>query len=134
MGASFTSESAAKSGMAGTARQAPRPGSTRRGALASFFRVGPVPFAAASVAQVHSARTFSGREVIVKVLRPGVAIQVDRDMQILASIVHFLARFSPTLQRYKAEAVVREIWSNLKRELDLAEEARAAHPFAQAFA
>ena len=71
-----------------------------------FIRFDAEPFAAASVAQVHSARTFSGREVIVKVRRPGVAIQVDRDMRILVSIVRFLARFSPVLQRYKAEAVV----------------------------
>ena len=99
-----------------------------------FIRFDPEPFAAASVAQVHSARTFSGREVIVKVLRPGVAVQVDRDMQILALLVRFLTRFSPVLQRYKAEAVVREIWVSLRRELDLREEARAAHRFAEAFA
>ncbi len=99
-----------------------------------FIRFDAEPFAAASVAQVHSARTFSGREVIVKVLRPGVAVQVDRDMRILASIVHFLAHFSPVLQRYKAEAVVREIRASLKRELDLREEARASHRFAEAFA
>ncbi len=99
-----------------------------------FIRFDPEPFAAASVAQVHSARTFSGREVIVKVLRPGVAIQVDRDMQIFASIMHMLSKFSGILQRYKAEAVVREIWANLKRELDLREEARASHRFAEAFA
>ena len=99
-----------------------------------FIRFDAEPFAAASVAQVHSARTFSGREVIVKVRRPGVAIQVDRDMRILVSIVRFLARFSPVLQRYKAEAVVREIWANLKRELDLREEARASHRLAEAFA
>ncbi len=39
MGASFTSESAAKSGMAGTARQAPRRGSTVGRAFEIFFRV-----------------------------------------------------------------------------------------------
>jgi ubiquinone biosynthesis protein len=71
--------------------------------------------------------------VVVKVLRPGVALQVDRDMRILTAIVRLLSRFSRVLTRYRAEAVVREIWVNLKRELDLREEARNAHRFSEAF-
>jgi ubiquinone biosynthesis protein len=98
-----------------------------------FVRFDPEPFAAASVAQVHAARTFSGKEVVVKILRPGVALQVDRDMRILLWIVRFLSRFSRLLTRYGAEAVVREIRVNLKRELDLREEARNAHRFSEAF-
>ena len=98
-----------------------------------FVRFDAEPIAAASVAQVHAARTFSGKEVVVKVLRPGVAIQVERDMRILAIVVRFLARFSPTLTRYKAEAVVREVWLNLRKELDLREEARSVHRFAFEF-
>jgi len=98
-----------------------------------FIRFDAVPLAAASVAQVHSARTFSGREVVVKVLRPGVAIQVDRDMRILMVVVRFLTQFSATLARYRAEAVVREVWMTLKRELDLREEARNVHRFAREF-
>lgn len=98
-----------------------------------FIRFDPEPFAAASVAQVHSARTFSGKEVVVKVLRPGVKIQVNRDMTILVAIVRGLAHFSQLLTRYRAEAVVREIWASLKRELDLREEARNTQRFADAF-
>ena len=98
-----------------------------------FVRFDEVPLAAASVAQVHSARTFSGHEVVVKVLRPGVGQQVDRDMRMAAAIVRFLSHFSGVLTRYRAEEVVREVWANLRRELDLREEARNVHRFATAF-
>lgn len=98
-----------------------------------FVRFDEEPLAAASVAQVHSARTFAGHEVVVKVLRPGVAEQVDRDMRLLAGIVRFLSRFSRVLTQYRAEAVVLEVWATLKRELDLREEARNVHRFAVAF-
>ena len=98
-----------------------------------FVRFDEEPLAAASVAQVHSARTFAGHEVIVKVLRPGVAAQVDRDMRLAVGMVRFLSHFSGVLTRYKAEAVVQEVWATLKRELDLREEARNVHRFAGAF-
>ena len=98
-----------------------------------FVRFDAEPLAAASVAQVHSALTFSGREVVVKVLRPGVAIQVERDMRMLAAMVRFLSHFSPLLARHRAEAVVREVWANLRKELDLREEAKHVKRFAAEF-
>jgi len=98
-----------------------------------FIRFDREPFAAASVAQVHAARTFTGREVVVKVLRPGVKVQVNRDMKILAGVVRFLTHFSPMLSYYKAEAIVREVHSNLCKELDLREEGRAVRRFHEEF-
>lgn len=98
-----------------------------------FVRFDEEPLAAASVAQVHGARTFAGDEVVVKILRPGVRVQVDRDMRILVALVRFLSQFSATLARYKAEAVVREVWASLRRELDMREEARNVRRFAHEF-
>jgi ubiquinone biosynthesis protein len=49
------------------------------------------PVAAASVAQVHRARLKDGREVAVKVLRPGVRRQVERDQVILIGFAWLIA-------------------------------------------
>ena len=98
-----------------------------------FAHYDPEPVAAASVAQVHAATLFDGRAVVVKILRPGVAAQVDLDMRVLLGFVRFLANFSPVLARYHAEAVIRQVWGTLVKELDLREEARNVRRFATAF-
>src|ERR1043165_5013729 len=45
-----------------------------------FVRVDPEPLATASIAQIHTALLGSGREVIVKVRRPGIEQQIDVDL------------------------------------------------------
>ncbi|GAB2961881.1 ABC1 kinase family protein [Nonomuraea fastidiosa] len=48
--------------------------------FAAFDRT---PLAAASIGQVHAARLHSGREVVVKVRRPGIEAVVGRDLEIV---------------------------------------------------
>ena len=99
-----------------------------------FARFDAEPFAAASIAQVHGARTHDGREVIVKVRRPDIAAHVDQDMRLLLMLVRAISSVSTTLARHHAADVVKQVWENLRRELDLREEARSVRRFAEAFA
>lgn len=46
----------------------------------TFVRIDPEPLATASIAQIHAALLGSGREVIVKVRRPGIERQIDPDL------------------------------------------------------
>ncbi|MBA3309647.1 MAG: AarF/ABC1/UbiB kinase family protein [Nocardioidaceae bacterium] len=55
-----------------------------------FAEIDPHPLAAASVAQVHTARLPGGEEVVVKVQRPGVAEVVERDLDILSRLARTL--------------------------------------------
>jgi ubiquinone biosynthesis protein len=63
-----------------------------------FSEIDERPVAAASVAQVHRARLRDGREVAVKVLRPGVRRQVERDQVILIWFARVIA-LHPTWRR-----------------------------------
>src|SRR3546814_15362406 len=48
---------------------------------APFTAIDPTPIGAASIAQVHRATTTDGRQVAVKVLRPGIEKEFARDIE-----------------------------------------------------
>lgn len=87
------------------------------------------PFAAASIAQVHYARLLDGREVIVKVRRPGIRAQMDRDMRLLVWVLRALAHGVPLLRQYDVVALAREIWARLQVETNLHQEAMNVRRF-----
>ncbi|MBI1246088.1 MAG: 2-polyprenylphenol 6-hydroxylase [Alphaproteobacteria bacterium] len=82
--------------------------------------------AAASIAQVHFATTVDGREVAVKVLRPGVEKAFARDVDLLAWIAALVERFVPKARRLKPGAVVEKLAQTVRFEMDLRLEAAAA--------
>lgn len=87
------------------------------------------PFAAASIAQVHYARTRDGVEVIVKVRRPGIRRQVSSDLRLLRRFVRLATWLAPGLRRYRPRELVSELEHNLLRELDFRQEARNIRRF-----
>ncbi|HLX77439.1 MAG TPA: AarF/UbiB family protein, partial [Acidimicrobiales bacterium] len=88
-----------------------------------FVRIDPNPLATASIAQTHAAVLGSGRDVVVKVRRPGVAEQVALDLAVLRSSARFAMRRSDTAQLLQLDALADELEIHLRAELNFVEEA-----------
>jgi ubiquinone biosynthesis protein len=91
-----------------------------------FERFDPVAIASASVAQVHLAVLPGGREVAVKILRPGIAPVIVEDLALLDAAAGLLERLWKDGRRLKPREVVAEFEKHLKDELDLLREAANA--------
>jgi ubiquinone biosynthesis protein len=89
--------------------------------LFAFFDRGPL--ASASIGQVHAARLADGREVVVKVRKPGVEDLVERDLEILNDLAHSWTERFPALKHYDVPAMLREYGDTLRNELDYEREA-----------
>jgi ubiquinone biosynthesis protein len=89
----------------------------------AIARLEQEPLAAASIAQIHPALLSDGREVVVKVRRPGIVEQVDLDLDVIRSAVDFLENRSETAQLLQLRALADELEAHLRAELDLEEEA-----------
>ena len=98
-----------------------------------FDRFDPEPLAAASLGQVHRA-AYQGREVVVKVLRPGVDDLVRRDLDVSFRILFLLNLLFPSHQVRAITAIVSEFSRRISGELDFREEARHAATLRRNFA
>jgi len=88
-----------------------------------FERFDVEPLAAASIAQVHTAKLKAGTEVIVKVLRPGVLEQIERDLAVLRMLAGLADRYWEHGKRLRPLEVVDEYEHTILDELDLMREA-----------
>lgn len=87
-----------------------------------FSRFDKEPFAAASIAQVHTAALQDGTEVIVKVLRPGVRQLIERDLDVLYAIAGLANKYWEHGKRLRPLEVVAEYEKTVINELDLMRE------------
>ena len=88
-----------------------------------FERFDKEPLAAASIAQVHTARLTTGHEVIVKVLRPGVQEQIESDLAVLRVLAGLADRYWEHGKRLRPLEIVDEYEHTILDELDLMREA-----------
>ncbi|UAB70232.1 ubiquinone biosynthesis regulatory protein kinase UbiB [Vibrio sp. SCSIO 43132] len=85
------------------------------------------PLASASIAQVHTAKLKeSGREVVLKIIRPDIKPVIDADLKLMYRMAKIVAKVLPEARRLKPVEVVREYEKTLLDELDLRREAANA--------
>ncbi|MDR1044257.1 MAG: AarF/ABC1/UbiB kinase family protein [Candidatus Adiutrix sp.] len=94
----------------------------------------PTPLAAASVGQVHGAKLADGREVVIKVRRPGLRKQVSTDLEILLALAELVEKHLPALASARPAALVEEFGRGLTAELDFSLEAVNLERFGRFYA
>lgn len=97
-----------------------------------FRSIDPEPVGAASIAQVHRAVTTDGRDVAVKVLRPGVEEDFAKALQTYEWAAAQAESFGGELTRLRPRLVIATFRQWTMRELDLRREAASASELAQA--
>lgn len=97
-----------------------------------FAWIDPVPAGSASLGQVHRARLHDGREVAVKVQRPGIGEMVRADLGTIRFVLGVVRRLTPVADTVlDLHELYREFSRMVSEELDYQHEARAAERFAR---
>jgi ubiquinone biosynthesis protein len=92
------------------------------------------PLAAASIAQVHAATLKNGREVVVKILRPGMRGIIDLDLEVLDYLAALADEYWAEARRLRPAELVGEYRKTVRDELDLLREAGNAAQLKRNFA
>ncbi len=88
-----------------------------------FAQFQEAPLASASVAQVHSATLFSGEEVVVKIIRPGIETTIRKDLRLLLRLAAMLEYLFKDARRLRLVKVIEDYHTIILDELDLKREA-----------
>ena len=99
-----------------------------------FPTLDPVPIAAASLSQVHTAALPDGTEVIVKVQRPHIQATIETDLEILFDLARLLQARTPLGEIYNLPEIAEEFATTLRAELDFCREGGNADRFRANFA
>lgn len=102
--------------------------------IETIFAVFGEPVAAASLAQAHRAVLLDGRDVAVKVLRPGIAKRVAEDAEVLALAARLVDRWAPPARRLDPKGFAATVIRATELELDLRLEAAGADELCEVMA
>ena len=84
------------------------------------------PLASASIAQVHAAQLKNGKDVIIKVVRPGIHKAIKKDLLLMKKIAEFLTSLSDDFKRMHLIEVVNDYELLVYDETDLIKESTNA--------
>ena len=84
------------------------------------------PSAAASIAQVHFAKTTQGKKVAVKILRPKIEDAFEVDIKFFYWLVNLIETIKPNIRKLNLKQIVETFAQTVKIEMDLRLEAAAA--------
>lgn len=88
-----------------------------------FARFDEQPLAAASIAQVHTAALHDGREVVVKVTRPDIRVQILQDFEIITWLGQWLESRLEAARALHLTEIIQDYRQIILNELDLTIEA-----------
>lgn len=91
------------------------------------------PVASASISQVHRATLATGKQVAVKVQRPGIEKIIEADLDILKDLAHFIDHHTKYGKLYDLSGMVAEFETTIKNELDFTKEGENADIFRKNF-
>ena len=98
-----------------------------------FSYFGEQPLAAASIGQVHRARTLDGKEVVVKVLRPGIRQTIEVDLEIMMHLAGLAEKHLEGWDVQRPTRIVTEFARTIEKELDYTMESANMLRFARQF-
>jgi ubiquinone biosynthesis protein len=96
---------------------------------AIFHDFDPQPVASASIGQVYRAVLADGKKVVVKIQKPGVAGEIEKDLAILREMVQTIKRRTELGKMYDPEGLLDEFAFTLRNELDYIKEGQNADRF-----
>ncbi len=99
--------------------------------LEIFARLDEKPLACASIAQIHGGLLRTGRDVVVKVRRPGIEEEVALDLELLRSLTSFAEGRSQTARLLQLSALADELEAHITAELNFVEEAYGSELIAE---
>jgi ubiquinone biosynthesis protein len=82
----------------------------------------PVPFASASMAQVHKATLHSGKRIALKVQRFGIVKVIEEDIKVMYKIAEVLEKRVPSIKSFDPVGLVKNFEYSILKELDFINE------------
>src|SRR5262245_48596461 len=98
-----------------------------------FAEFDPVPVAAGSLGQVHRALHFVCRPLAVKIRRPNVVRDVERDLSLMIELANLIERHVPEAEIFDPVGLVNQFARAIRREINFAREGRTMDEFSRLF-